>query len=103
MITSLLIKCMFAIARMSKKASLIYIIILSSVFIASTIVFIYSLILVDPDGVVPSHAYGLLSTSIVMLFVSTAGVALTTIASNYVRKNPDKDPKAKKEENIEEK
>ena len=43
------------------------------------------------------------AASVLMLFVSVAGVALTTIASNYVRKYPHKDPKANKEENIEEK
>jgi predicted tellurium resistance membrane protein TerC len=103
MITGLIVKAMFAIARMSKRASLIYIIVLSTVFWVATGMFLHAMILVDPEGVIPPYAYTLLTISIVMLFVSTAGVALTTIASNYVRKNPYKDPKANKEENIEEK
>lgn len=103
MITRLVVKLMFAIARMSKKASLIYIISLSVLFLLSTVVFIYALILVDPEGVVPPYAGGMFAVSVLMLFVSVAGVALTTIASNYVHKYPHKDPKGNKEENIEEK
>ena len=59
MITRLVVKLMFAIARMSKKASLIYIISLSVLFLLSTVVFIYALILVDPEGVVPPYAGGM--------------------------------------------
>ena len=83
---------MFAVARMSKRASLIYIIVVSLFFAVSTIGFIAGLIYIDPEGETPVFGIPLLIISAVCLFLCVAAVALTAIASNYVRKNPHKDP-----------
>ena len=96
MITRMLIKFMFAVARMSKKASLIYIIIVSLIFVISTCGFIAGLIYIDPEGETPVFGIPILISSAICLFLCVAAVALTAIASNYVRKNPHKDPKKEK-------
>ena len=90
---------MFAIARMSKKASLIYLILLSSLFLASLILLLAGLIQIDPvNNVYTESSIPLVVCCGISLFVSVFGVALTTIASNYVRKNAHKDPKLNQKE-----
>lgn len=93
MITKLIIKLAFAIANMSKKTSIVYLSILSFVFLVSVFLITTGLIFIVPGEDIPSYAIPFLVCGCVCLFISVIGVAITTIASNYVRKNLDKDPK----------
>lgn len=89
---------MFLIARMSRKASAIYLSILSFLFVGFLSMFIAGLILIDPKtGVCQPHAIIMAVLGGLGLILTVSGVALTAIASNYVRKNPHKDPKNNKE------
>jgi FtsH-binding integral membrane protein len=92
MIAKLIIKAMFAIAGMSKKASAIYLAILTFFFLAALGFLLFGIILVDqPNG--PSYGIPLTITGAILMFLVVATIAISTIASNYVRKNADKDPK----------
>lgn len=87
---------MVAISKMSKKASAIYLSVLSTLFFVFLVLLISGLILIDPDKGVPTPlALGLSITGGVGLILSVLGVAITTVASNYVRKNQNKDLKNK--------
>ena len=96
----IVMKAIFAIARMSKKTSAVFISILSFVFFLSTCSFIIGLIMIDPvsGNVSSSFAIPLVVTGAVFLCLSVFLVFLTTLASNYVRKNPHKDPKLNQSE-----
>jgi hypothetical protein len=102
MFTRIVLSLIFAIARMSKKVSAIYVSILSSIFLVSVGGLISGLILIVPnqESISPA-AIPLIVVSGVCLVLSVVLVAMTTLASNYVRKNPHKDPKkvGKKENN----
>ena len=92
----LLIKLMISISKMSKKASAIYLSVLSALFFAFLILLIYGLILIDPGKGNPTPLALILTISGgVGLILSVLGVALTTIASNYVKKNQNRDSKNK--------
>lgn len=81
---------------MSKKASAIYLSVLSTLFFVFLVLLISGLILIDPDKGAPTPlALGLSITGGVGLILSVLGVAITTVASNYVRKNQNKDLKNK--------
>ena len=92
---------MFAIAKMSKKASAIYLTILTVLFSGALGSLLYGAIyLTNGTGGYPDRVVLFLILGFVFFFIVVAMIAMTTIASNYVRKNPDKNPKeAKKEKN----
>ncbi len=93
MITGLLIRCMFAIAKMSKKASAIYLGVLTVFFgLALSAILYASLYLTNGRDDNPSHLIPVLAVGFVLFLIVLVMIALTTIASNYVRKNPDKNP-----------
>ncbi len=96
----IVMKAIFAIARMSKKTSAIFISVLSVVFLFSTCSFIIGLIMIDPvSGNFSSPAaIPLLVCGITFLCLSVLLITMTTLASNYVRKNPHKDPKLNQDE-----
>lgn len=100
MITKLVIQLMFAIAKMSKKASAIYLTILTILFSGALGSLLYGAIYLTngKDGY-PDRVVLILILGFVFFFIVVAMIALTTIASNYVRKNPDKNPKEAKKEN----
>lgn len=84
-------KLIFAIARMSKKASAIYMSVLSVVFLGSVAMLLVGVLLLDnPD---PSAiALPLTLSGALIIALDIFLVCLTSISSNYVRKNPHKDP-----------
>lgn len=94
MIIELLIKAAFAIAHMSKKASTIYISILSALFLFATGFITFGLIYWNP-GAEGSKEISLpiFIVGCVFIFLILLAIAITTISSNYVKRNPDKDPK----------
>ncbi|MBQ8142645.1 MAG: hypothetical protein IJ194_05765 [Bacilli bacterium] len=100
MIRHIVIKFLFFIANMSKKASAIYIILLSVVYAIALSLLLVGLIYIDPyhQGEIAPFALPLTIFGIVFLFIVTLGVALTAISSNYVKRNPHKDPKKTKDE-----
>lgn len=85
---------------MSKKASAIYLTILTILFSGALGSLLYGAIYLTngKDGY-PDRVVLILILGFVFFFIVVAMIALTTIASNYVRKNPDKNPKEVKKEN----
>ncbi len=85
---------------MSKKASAIYLTILTILFGGALGSLLYGAIYLTngKDGY-PDRVVLILILGFVFFFIVVAMIALTTIASNYVRKNPDKNPKEAKKEN----
>ncbi len=85
---------------MSKKASAIYLTILTILFSGALGSLLYGAIYLTngKDGY-PDRVVLILILGFVFFFIVVAMIALTTIASNYVRKNPDKNPKEAKKEN----
>ncbi len=99
MITKIVIRLMFAIAKMSKKASAIYLAVLTLLFCGAISFLLYGVIyLTNGNDVFPDRVVFILILGLVFFFFVVAMIALTTIASNYVRKNPDKNPKEIKKE-----
>lgn len=95
MITKLLINSMFGIANMSKKASAIYLIVLTILFGGSVSSLLYGAIyLTNGRDDNPEHVTLILVLGFVLFFFVLVMIALTAIASNYVKKNPHKNPKA---------
>ena len=92
MIGKLIAKIRFGIARLSKKGSAIFISLLSLFFLISLGVLLSGVILLTSPN--PVSLAGILRTGIggIVVFLTLAAVALTSISSNYVRKNPDKNP-----------
>ena len=92
MIGKLIAKIRFGIARLSKKGSAIFISLLSLFFLISLGVLLSGVILLTSPN--PVSLAGILRTGIggIVVFLTLAAVAFTSISSNYVRKNPDKNP-----------
>ncbi len=85
---------------MSKKASAIYLAILTVLFSGALISLLYGAIyLTNGNDGYPDRVVLILILGFVFFFFVVAMIALTTIASNYVRKNPDKNPRENKKEN----
>lgn len=85
---------MFAIANMSKKASAIYLIVLTILFSGSISSLLYGAIyLTNGRDDNPSHIKMILALGFILFFFVLFMIALTAIASNYVKKNPNKNPK----------
>lgn len=92
MIFSLIKKCMFAIAKMSKKASLIYLIILVTCFLISlTFVTIPLIILTNGQSTYPPFTIPMLVVGSVMAVLIILSLAITSISSNYVKKQQNRD------------
>lgn len=94
MIGKLIAKIRFGISRLSKKGSAIFISLLSLFFLISLGILLSGVILLTSSN--PIRLTGILRTVIggIAVFMTLAAVALTTISSNYVRKNPEKNPKS---------
>lgn len=90
---TLLIKIVFAISRMSKKASTVFISVVSFVFLVSLVLLMSGVIYMTNGVGYPQFAVNITIIGAILIFLSIAAVALTTLSSNYVRKNPHKDPK----------
>ncbi len=94
MITKLLYSFMRKIASMSKKSSAIYLALLSLLFLLALGLLITGLILLNPkDEAITTLSIVLTSIGGFGLLVSVFGVALTAIASNYVRRSDEKSDK----------
>lgn len=85
MLTKLIIKAMYAIAGMSKKASAIYLGVLTFFFVSALSFLIFGLILIDQRN---GNPYGipLAITGGVLMFLVISTIAVSSISSNYVRK-----------------
>lgn len=87
---------MCRIAKMSKKASAIYLALLSFLFLLALGVLITGLILINPqDEAITTLSIVLTCIGGFGLILSVFGVALTAIASNYVRRSDEKDNRKK--------
>ncbi len=103
MVINLCIKFAFAIAKMSKRASTIFISVLTFAFLSATALLTVGLIYYNPGGEEEEREISLplLIVGCVVLFLILLTIAITAISSNYVKRNPEKDPKknpTKKEE-----
>jgi hypothetical protein len=85
MLTQLIRKILFAIAGMSRKASVWYCWILTFFFCLAVSTLLTGVIFIRPDET-PGFAIPLTIVGAVFLFLVTATITLTTLASNYVRK-----------------
>ncbi len=82
----LLERIMEAISNMSRRASAIYLAILSLIFLAGIGMLLVGAIYIPLDGEnVPSWSIVLLVVGFFVAIGSGAGVALTTLSSNYVK------------------
>lgn len=93
MIGKLIAKIRFGIARLSKKGSTVFISLLSLVFFISLGVFLAGVIRLTSPNPITRTSILLATIGGVSVFLTLAAVALTAISSNYVRKNPHKNPK----------
>ncbi len=94
MISTFILKAIFRIAQMSKKTSAIFVSILSFVFCVAVFLLIDGLVFIDPiEGITSPIAIPFISIGGSLLFLSVFLVAMTTLASNYGRKYPEKNPK----------
>lgn len=93
MFINLCIKFAFAIAKMSKKASTIFISVLTFAFLSATALLTVGLIYYNPGGEGQREiSLPLLIVGCVVLFLILLTIAITAISSNYVKRNPEKDP-----------
>lgn len=92
MIGLLMKKIIFAIARMNKKASAILLSILSFFFIGGLCMILASAIYMTNGLESPAWALPVLITGFVVLVIIIFIIACTALSSNYVKRNPDKDP-----------
>ncbi|MFA6861283.1 MAG: hypothetical protein WCR56_02750 [Bacilli bacterium] len=89
MINYLIRKFMLTIAGMSKKASKIYCIILTFVFLLAVSLLLTGLIIINPKVDYPHWAISMTIAGSIFLFVVVFTIMLTTIASNYVKRRPN--------------
>ncbi len=102
MISTFILKTIFRIAQMSKKTSAIFVSILSFVFCLSVFFLIDGLVFIDPiEGITSPIAIPFISIGGSLLFLSVFLVAMTTLASNYGRKYPEKNPKKGEQKEVE--
>ncbi len=93
MISTFILKTIFRIAQMSKKTSAIFVSILSFVFCVAVFFLIDGLVFIDPiEGITSPIAIPFISVGGTLLFLSVFLVAMTTLASNYGRKYPERNP-----------
>ena len=79
-------RMMEAISNMSKRASAIYLILLSTFFLAGLAILLVGAIYMPLDGSeVPAYAIILAIAGFVVMLVSCVAVTLTTLSSNYVK------------------
>lgn len=91
MITLFIRKMIFAIAKMSKKASAIFISVLTVLFLAGLVMLLTSVLYLT-NGDPQTWAIILAVVSSFLFLIVVLAIAITAISSNYVRKNPHKDP-----------
>ena len=83
---------------MSKKACAIYVTVLSIFFLLGlSLILVSTLYLTNGSTDQPTWVIDLAIVGAVLFFCVIFAVGCTTIASNYVRKNPDKYPSEEKE------
>ena len=84
---------MFAIANMSKKATIVYLSILTLLFSGAIACVLYGILYItNGESEHPSYIIYLLIAGFILFFIVLCMIAITTIASNYVKKNPHKKP-----------
>ena len=90
---TIITKIIFAIAKMSKRASAIFVSVLTMFFLgALSMILVSTLYLTNGKTGNPSYVIPLFITGLILFFLVIFSVGCTTIASNYVKKNPEKDP-----------
>jgi|WetSurMetagenome_2_1015567.scaffolds.fasta_scaffold346956_1 uncharacterized membrane protein len=81
-------RIIYAIAGMSQKASIVYCWLLTFFFLIGLGSILTGLFFLNPDGDQPAFAIPIIIVGSVVSFIVVATIACTTIASNYVRRNP---------------
>ena len=77
-------KLLLKIASMSKRASVVYCIVLTLIFLVGIAVFLTGILFVIPGEVLPDFAIACLTIGSLMIIAVLAVVALTSVASNYI-------------------
>lgn len=78
---------------MSKKASIIYLSFLTVFFLVALGLIVYGSIFYLKDGEIAQFPLMITVVGLILFFLVLVAIAVTTISSNYVKKNPHKDPK----------
>lgn len=81
---NLLHKILFFIARLNKKKSLIYLLTVTIIFIISVVLLLVGLIYMVPHQPYPVFAVVFVIIGGILMFLSLATVALTSLSSNYI-------------------
>ena len=93
----LLKKILLKIASMSKRASAIYCIVLTILFLVGIALFLTGILYALPDTDMPSFAIICLAIGSLVILAILATVALTSLASNYIEsEETDKETDASK-------
>lgn len=86
-------RIVFSIARMSRKACAILLAVLSFSFLVGLCMVLAAAIILTNGQPNPTWAIPVLASGFVILVIILIAIALTALSSNYVKRNPDKDPK----------
>lgn len=77
-------KLLLKIASLSKRASAIYCLVLTLVFLVGIALFLTGILYVLPDREMPPFAIVSLAIGSIVILAVLVAVALTTLASNYI-------------------
>ncbi len=80
----LLKKLLLKIASLSKRASIVYCVTLTLVFLCGIALFLTGIVFVKPDAIIPDFAIVCLAIGSLLIIAVLATVALTAVASNYI-------------------
>lgn len=85
----LLKKLLLKIAFLSKRASIIYCVTLTLVFLCGIALFLTGIVFVKPDAIIPDFAVVCLAVGSILILAILVAVALTAVASNYIEGEHD--------------